>query len=95
MFWWRDILGVNEESSTSCIQNEKHLPLVSCRHESDVKSLTPPGCAEERSEDGFEEDNILIAQLMRLMRFIWIVNHHPASARRLKISCNVAYIKRS
>ncbi|KAK1355364.1 hypothetical protein POM88_048620 [Heracleum sosnowskyi] len=30
--WWRGLLPVNEEMLTSCIQNEKHLPVVSWGH---------------------------------------------------------------
>ncbi|KAK1358493.1 hypothetical protein POM88_051749 [Heracleum sosnowskyi] len=68
MVWWRGLLSVDEETMTSCIQNEKHLPRVLRRRKSDVKSLTPPGCAEERSEDYVEEDNMPISQLMRQSR---------------------------
>lgn len=30
--WWRGLLPVNEELVTTCIQNEKHLPLISWEH---------------------------------------------------------------
>ncbi|KAK1355359.1 PMD domain-containing protein [Heracleum sosnowskyi] len=60
--WRRGLLPVNEEMVTTCIQNEKHLPLISWgRKRRRANSLTTPGCLSARTDDYVEKGNLTIA----------------------------------
>ncbi|KAK1358492.1 hypothetical protein POM88_051748 [Heracleum sosnowskyi] len=61
--WWKGLLVINEEVVSNSIQNEKQLPLTSCRQKKDANFLTSTGwlfgSALERRENSLAIDQLM------------------------------------
>ncbi|KAL8093397.1 uncharacterized protein LOC141692934 [Apium graveolens] len=60
--WWRGHLPVPEEMVTTCVQNERHLPLISCRQKRGRANSLTPGCISARTDHYGEQGNLTVAQ---------------------------------